>query len=345
MTFAVVFLLAFAVTAGTVPLVRMLAFRIGAVDMPNARKIHTQPLARIGGVAIMAGFLVPFLVFFPLERAFLGLLAGALLVFIIGLIDDIRGLGAWTKLGGQIVAAGLVLVGGLGIISITNPFTDMPLMLDFLRIPMSVWGFEFNIIPLANAVSILWIVGIINTINFLDGMDGLAAGVIAIAAIVIALMAGLALAPTIEGIEVALLGSILAGTCCGFLVFNWHPSSIIMGDSGAYTLGLILAVIAIYGGAKIGVGFLVLGVAIVDTAWAVARRLYRRQPLFSPDRGHIHHQLLDTGLSQVQVVTHLYIVAAAVGLATIAGGLWMGLGVLALALVATVSLVRLRQRR
>lgn len=344
MTFVWAFLLAFAVTVAAVPLVRILSVWAGAVDMPNHRKIHSRPLPRLGGIAIMAGFVIPFLLLFPLDRAFLGLLAGAALVFAIGLIDDIRGLGPWTKLAGQVIASGLVLAGGIGVISVANPLAEGVIALDQWRIPMAIGGFEFNVIPVANAVSILWLVGLMNTINFLDGMDGLAAGVVAITAIVIALVAGLSLAPSIEGIAVVVLASILAGACCGFLVFNWHPSSIIMGDSGAYLLGIILAVIAMYGGAKIGVGLLVLGVAVVDTAWAAARRLYRGQPIFTPDRGHIHHQLLDSGLSQVQVVTYLYIVAAAIGLAAITGGVWAALIVLALAMVVTMSLVRIRQR-
>lgn len=342
--FLLAFSLAFAITIVSVPLVRRLAARIGAVDMPNARKIHKKPLPRIGGIAIFVGFVVPFVLLLPLDRAMFGLLSGLVLVFVIGLIDDIKGLGPITKLGGQVVAAGLVLSGGIGIVAVTDPFNGL-IHLDNLRIPMEVAGFEFNILPLANAVSILWIVGIINTVNFLDGMDGLAAGVVAITAVVIAIITGLALAPVVNGIAVALIATILVGACCGFLVYNWHPSSIIMGDSGAYTLGLILAVIAIYGGSKIGVGILVLGVAIIDSAWAITRRLYRRRSIFSPDRGHIHHALLDTGLTQLQVVTHLYIVAIAVGLAVIFAGAYMGFFVLLLALVITVSMLRVRQRK
>ncbi len=339
------FILAFAVTVVAVPLVRQLAKRIGAVDMPSARKIHDKPLPRLGGIAIVAGFLLPFLIFFPLNRAFIALLGGAALMFIIGLIDDLRGLNPFTKLGGQVIAAGVVLAGGIGIVALTNPIGEGLIALDGLRIPMEVFGFQFNLIPLANVVSIVWIVGMINTVNFLDGMDGLAAGVVGITALVLAVVAGFELAPTVSSISVALMAMILAGACLGFLVFNWHPSSIIMGDSGAYTIGLILAVIAIYGVSKIGVGVLVLGVAIIDAGWAITRRLLRRQSIFSPDRGHIHHQLLDSGLSQLQVVSYLYIVAIAIGLAVIFGNGYAGLLVLVLAMVATVSMVRIRQRR
>lgn len=339
------FLLAFTTTVVAVPLVRQLARRIGAVDIPNARKIHSIPLPRLGGVAIAIGFLVPFLVYFPLSRPFIALLAGFMLVFLLGLVDDLRGLSAWTKLAGQIFAAGIVLAGGIGIVALTNPITEGLIALDGLHIPMEILGFEFNLIPLANTVSILWIVGVINTVNFLDGMDGLAAGVIAVTALVIAVVVGLGLSPVAFEISVSLLAVILAGTCCGFLVYNWHPSTIIMGDSGAYGLGLLLAVVAIYGSAKIGVGILVLGVAIIDGVWAVTRRLIRRKSIFMADRGHIHHQLLDSGLSQRQVVLYLYAAAAAIGLAVILGDGYAGFAVLLLVLVATVSMVRIRQRR
>lgn len=337
------FVLAFVVTVVAVPVVRRLATYLGAIDMPSPRKIHSDPLPRLGGVAIVAGFLVPFLTFFPLNRAFSALLAGLAVIFIVGLVDDLRGLSPWTKLAAQVVAAGLVLVGGIGIVSLTNPIAEGVIILDSFRIPMEVAGFQFDIIPLANAVSIIWIIGIVNTVNFLDGMDGLAAGVVAITALVLALVAGLGLAPTFAGISVALMAVILAGACCGFLVFNWHPSSILMGDSGAYAIGLILAVIAIYGTSKIGVGVLVLGVAVIDAGWAITRRLLRRQSVFMADRGHIHHQLLDSGFTQPQVVGYLYTVAAIIGLAVIFGNGYAGFVVLLLAIVTTVSMVRIRQ--
>ncbi len=336
------FLLAFTVTVVSVPIMRQLARRIGAIDMPAARKIHSAPLPRLGGVAIVLGFLVPFLLFFPMTRPFVALLGGAGIVFVLGLLDDIKGLNAWVKLAGQVVAAGLVLAGGLGIVALTNPFTEGLIALDGLRIPMEIADFEFNLIPLANAVSILWIVGVINVINFLDGMDGLASGVIAITALVIAIIVGFGIVPVAVGSSVSLMALILAGACAGFLVYNWHPSSILMGDSGAYTIGLIVAVLAIYGSAKIGVGVLVLGVAIIDGVWAVSRRLLKRQSPFMADRGHIHHQLLDSGLSQRQVVGYLYAVAATIGLAVIFGNGYIGFFVLLLTLVVTISMVRIR---
>jgi UDP-GlcNAc:undecaprenyl-phosphate GlcNAc-1-phosphate transferase len=345
LNYILAFLLAFTVTVVIVPIMGQISRRLGALDMPAARKIHSAPLPRLGGVAITAGFLLPFVLFFPMLRPFIALLGGVGVVFVLGLMDDVRGLHPGVKLAGQLLAAGLVLTGGIGIVALTNPFSEALIALDGLRIPMEVFGLKFNLIPLANAVSIIWIVGIINVVNFLDGMDGLAAGVVAITAGAIAAIIGFGIVPVAVNQSVSLMALMLAGACCGFLVYNWHPSSILMGDSGAYTIGLVLAVLAIYGSAKIGVGVLVLGVAIIDGVWAVSRRLLKGKSPFLADRGHIHHQLLDSGLNQRQVVGYLYGVAAAIGLAVIFGNGYAGFAVLLLALVLTVSMVRLRQRK
>ncbi len=344
-TLILAFLLAFSVTVLTVPFVRLLSERLGAIDIPNSRKIHARPLPRLGGVSIFIGFLLPFIVLMPPERPFIAFATGLSLIFVVGLVDDIRGLGPIVKLVWQVIAAGVVLAGGIGIISMTDPISGNVIAFDQLRIPMEILGFEFNIIPLANLISVVWIVALLNTVNFLDGMDGLASGIVTITATIIALIAIFALAPTVEEIEVAIIAILLAGACVGFLVFNWHPSSIIMGDSGSYAIGFILAVIAIYGGAKTGVGILVLGVALVDTAWAVMRRIYNRKSIFAPDRGHIHHQLLDSGLTQVQVVLHLYTVAVTIGVAAIVGGFWAAIVALVLCLMATALRVQIRQKK
>lgn len=334
------FLLALIITVSSMPLLKMLAIKVGAVDMPSARKIHKKPLPRIGGVGIFLGIVIPVLLFLPLSRALSGLLIGLTIIFLVGLWDDIRGLGAWTKLVWQVVAAGIVLAGGIGIILVTDPFGGV-IYLDNWRIPMEVFGFEFNLLPIANLVSILWIAGVINTVNFLDGLDGLASGIVIIVAVTLFVLATL---PVADDVTVAQLSLILAGACLGFWLFNRHPSTILMGDSGSYVIGLVLAVLAIYSGSKIAVGILVIGVAIVDSVWAVFRRLVQRRSPFSPDRGHIHHQLLDSGLSQWQVVGYLYAVAAALSVSVVIFNAIAGLVTLVLAIVVTVSIVRIRGR-
>lgn len=302
--------LAFAVTAGVTPLVRRYALAHGIVDAPSEeRKIHKRPIAYLGGLAIFAGFLAGVLVLLPINRQLGALLAGCAILVVVGVIDDMRGLSPWVKLGFQFVAAGVALAGGIGITHITNPFGGT---IDFTagRFAVDLLGFEFHITPIANAISLLWMVGLANTINLLDGLDGLASGVSGIAAFTIFL---LAVGPRVEQPVVALLAIILAGAAFGFLPYHFYPARIFMGDSGAYFLGLALAMLAIYSGAKLATAALVLGFPIIDAVWAMTRRLAKRKSPFRADRKHFHHLLLDAGMNQRQAVLTLYAVAAVFG--------------------------------
>lgn len=333
------FALALAISLVGTPLVSRAALRYGWLKPVRLRDSHDRPLPRLGGIAITVAILIPTLLLFELNRPLRALLVGVIIVFIVGLIDDLRGLSPWAKLVGHTVAAIVVLAGGLGIILVTNPFSGGVTYLDSWRIPLEIFGFGFNLIPLANVVSILWIAGMINSVNFLDGLDGLAGGVSLIAALTLFV---LALTPVIDDQTVALLSLILAGALLGFLPHNVNPARIFMGDGGAYVIGLLLAVLSIYAGSKIAVGVLVLGVAIVDAAWVALRRIMRRKSPFSPDRAHLHHQLLDSGLSQWQVVGYLYLVALALSLSIVFGGAAAGFAVLVLALGITAAIVRFR---
>lgn len=333
------FVLALAISLVGTPLVGRAALRYGWLKPVRLRDSHDRPLPRLGGVAMTAAVLIPTLLLFEINRPLAALLIGVIIVFIIGLIDDLRGLNPGTKLLGHIVAAIVVLAGGLGIILVTNPVNGGVVYLDNWRIPLEIFGFGFNLIPLANAISILWIAGMINSVNFLDGLDGLAGGVSLIAALT---LSALALLPVIDDPTVALLSLILAGALLGFLPHNVNPARIFMGDGGAYVIGLLLAVLSIYAGSKIAVGVLVLGVAIVDAAWVALRRIMQRKSPFAPDRAHLHHQLLDTGLSQWQVVGYLYLVALALSLSIVFGGAAAGFAVLVLALGITAGIVRFR---
>jgi UDP-GlcNAc:undecaprenyl-phosphate GlcNAc-1-phosphate transferase len=212
-------------------------------------------------------------------------------------------------LGFQFLAAAVALAGGIGITEITNPFGGT-IDLTSGRFPVDLMGFEFHITPIANLISLLWMVGLANTINFLDGLDGLASGVSGIAAVVIFLLAA---GPRVDQPLVALLAIILAGAAFGFLPYNFYPARVFMGDSGAYFLGLALALLAMYSGAKLATAALVLGFPIVDALWAATRRLARRKSPFRADREHFHHLLIDAGMSQRQAVLTLYAVAIAFG--------------------------------
>lgn len=310
MIYLLAFGMAFAITAVLTPWVRRLAIRHGIMDLPDgSRKIHSWPIAYLGGVAIFAGFLVSVAVWLQPTRQLVALVLGCFILVAVGVIDDKRGLSPWVKLAAQFAAAGIALSGGIGITSITNPLGGV-IDLSWGRFDMSLWGFDFHIMPLANAVSLLWMVGLANTINFLDGLDGLACGVSGIAAFIIFLMA---VGPRVYQPEVALLAIIIAGAAFGFLPFNFYPARIFMGDSGAYFLGLALAMLAVYSGAKLATAALVLGFPILDAVWAATRRLIAGTSPFRADRKHFHHLMLDVGMSQRKAVLTIYALSLAFG--------------------------------
>lgn len=299
MSAKIVLLLAvgFAVTWALTPLVRRLALRLGAVDMPDGRKVHAAPTPRLGGLAIYGGFLAVLLLTWPWPRPILGLALGGTLVVLLGILDDCRGLSAYLKLAGQ-VAAALVVVGlGVKVDFLTNPF-DGFIFLGYLAVP----------------VTVIWIVGITNALNLIDGLDGLAAGTAAIAAVTMGIVAWMEGQTAIAGYAFALAVAALA-----FLRYNFSPAKIFMGDTGSMFLGLNLAVLAILGLTKTAtilsllVPVIILGWPIIDTFWAIIRRYRHRQPVFAPDKQHLHHQLLNLGLNQRQAVTVVYILDGCLG--------------------------------
>jgi UDP-GlcNAc:undecaprenyl-phosphate GlcNAc-1-phosphate transferase len=347
-----IYLLAFAlaaVTSGAVtPLVRRFALERGIIDRPSeSRKIHTRPVAYLGGVAIFIGFIVAVMVAMSPSRQLGALLAGCLIMVAIGVVDDIRGLSPWVKLIWQIVAACVALAGGIGITSITNPFGGS-IDLGYGRTAFDVAGFSFHITPIGNLVSLIWMVGLANTVNFLDGLDGLACGVSGIAAFIMFLVS---VGPKVDQPAVALLAIILAGAAFGFLPYNFHPARIFMGDSGAYFLGLALAMLSIYSGAKLATAALVLGFPIVDALWAATRRLAKRTSPFRADRQHFHHLLLDVGMTQPQAVLTLYAVTLGFGIVALTIGSFAKLVALIVLTflmavsIASLLLINLYQRR
>ena len=286
------FLLALTVVLLLTPGVGRFARFIGVVDEPGeTRRVHTHPVPRLGGIALLLGIFVPALAFLELDGPYRGILLGAAIATTVGAIDDFRGLPWWGKLGGQ-VAAGAVAVGfGVTVDRFTFP------------------GFGSQELPewAAGTATIVWVVAIMNMVNFLDGMDGLAAGICAIAGSTFAII-GLSLGVP----EAALLSAIVAGACFGFLHHNFYPARIFMGDSGALLLGFLLATLAIEGLVKTAalatlvLPLLVLAIPIVDTSFVVAKRLKYRQPLYEADRTHLHHRFMNIGFSQKRAVVYMY---------------------------------------
>ena len=286
------FLLALGVVLVLTPGVGRFARILGVVDEPGeTRRVHTVPVPRLGGIALLLGIFVPALAFLTLEGAYRGILLGAAIATTVGAIDDFRGLPWWGKLAGQ-VAAGSVAVGfGVTVDRFTFP------------------GFGSQELPewAAGAATIVWVVAIMNMVNFLDGMDGLAAGVCAIAGSTFAVI-GLSLGAP----DAALLSAIVAGACFGFLHHNFYPARIFMGDSGALLLGFLLATVSIQGLVKTAalatlvLPLLVLAIPIIDTSFVFAKRLKYRQPLYEADRTHLHHRFMNIGFSQKRAVVYMY---------------------------------------
>lgn len=304
-----VFILAFGLTYLLTPVVRRISLKLGIIDYPNARKIHSVPTPRVGGVAIYISFflaLVP--VFFlshdlssNLPQIILALFTCSSIIFLLGLYDDIKGANAKVKFTFQILAALLLILGfGFRIKYVTNPFQE--------------YGY-FNFGWLGIPITLLWIVGLTNAVNIIDGLDGLACGVVSIVSITLFLVA------LHQGDRVvALLTGAMAGTTLAFLRYNFNPAKIFMGDTGSMFLGFLLAAISISSYRKstvvlaLLIPFIVLGVPIIDTMLAILRRFLTGSHLFQADQEHIHHRLLGLGLTHRQVVIFIYIITIVLGL-------------------------------
>ena len=304
MTSLFAFILALAISFACTPAVRMLAIKIKAVDVPkDNRRMHKVPIPRMGGLAIFAGFLVSVLFFVPLGNEFRSILIGALILVVLGIIDDIVALKPKTKFAGQIIAALIPALSGVSIHGIVNPFVPGQYStLGIFSIPFTV----------------IWIVGITNAVNFIDGLDGLACGVSAIATVTMFIIAVL-----FGETYIALMMAALAGACLGFLPYNMNPAKIFMGDTGSMFLGYILATVSIQGLFKFyavisfAVPFILLGLPIFDTGFAIVRRLLKGQSPLQADRGHVHHRLIDLGFDQKQSVAILYAFSALMGLTAV----------------------------
>ncbi len=292
MLIAITFAIACVVALVVTPAVRSIGHRYGWLDQPDDRKVHDVPIPRLGGVAMAVGFAVaiavaaaasPVLDPFGLARSSYvpAILAGVGILVVVGLIDDVRGMRAMAKLALQAAAAALAWALGLRIESLS--FAHTTVELGVLSLPLTV----------------MWIVGVINAINLIDGLDGLAAGV---SLTVLGAFGLIAAADRMDPILPIIAAT--AGAAAGFLAYNLHPASIMMGDTGAMFLGFVVAAVGISltqdGAGPVSplVPIVALAVPLADMVWAIVRRTAKGDPFFVADRGHIHHQLLRRGLSQ-----------------------------------------------
>lgn len=333
------FVLAMIIAAALTPLVRRLALRMGAVDAPGGRRVHGQQVPRLGGVAVVVACLVPLGLLFIretgvarlfLERPLLvlGLAVGGLLMAGLGVLDDLRGVRAWHKLWFQILAALVAFACGFRIEGVDLPW------LGYLS--MGVFALP---------VTVFWIVGVVNALNLIDGLDGLAGGVAFFVCFTNFVVAWLNGAPL-----VMLLSATLGGAILGFLLYNFNPASIFMGDSGSMFLGYVLATSSMLGASvknsttvALLVPIIALGLPIMDTLFAMLRRFLERRPMFAPDRSHIHHRLLELGITHRRAVLILYgisVVFTGAAIAVAIGRSWEVGGALLVLTVTLVGIVR-----
>ncbi len=334
--------LAFVLAAAITPLVGRLAERFGMLDIPGGRRLHPRPIARPGGLAIALAFGLTILAFWLVDRyagrpflipeevrspRFTLTALAAALGMTLGFIDDAFELRArWQFLGNALVAF-VIIVAGIRIDFVDDPFGGGLIQLA---------------LPIAVAFTFFWIIGMNVALNFIDGLDGLAAGGSAIAA---ATLGAIALLPQVQEPFVAWMAFSLAGATLGFLIFNFHPARLFMGTSGVVFVGTMLAVLSIFGSAKVAAALLVLGVPIIDTFYVLLRRVLQGRAPFAPDRGHFHHRLLDVGLSHPQAVLLIYALTLGFGaLAFVTSGRTQLLTFVGAVLLFGVAVVVLAQR-
>lgn len=323
-------LVAFLICYFMTPPVKRFAENVGAIDVPkDGRRVHDHPIPRMGGLAIFTGFVLSVLLFVDMSMQVMGLLLGAIIIAVMGALDDILCLNPWIKLGGQFLAALVAIRCGIVFDAISNPGfldADTTIQLGWLSIPFTI----------------VWIIACTNAVNLIDGLDGLAVGISAISSISMMLVS--LILPAGIG-SIPLLLACLAGSCFGFMPYNINPAKIFMGDVGSQFLGFVLSCVSIMGLFKFHaiITFLIpllsLAVPLGDTIFAFFRRILHGQSPFHADRGHIHHKLIDMGMNQKQAVAVLYAVSVILGLvAVLIAGPGTGIRIVCIVVAFVISL-------
>lgn len=276
-----------------IPFIKKVAEHVGAMDIPNGRKVHTKPMPRLGGLGIYMGFLLGYILFGTMSIRMNAILIGSFIIIITGIVDDINPIPAKVKFLFQTIAASVVAFYG-----------------QILLSDVSALGFYIDFGILSYPITVIFIVAIINCINLIDGLDGLAAGLSAIYFMTI----GIVIVYWLKIFDLnAIITFIMLGATLGFLCHNFHPAKIFMGDSGSMFLGYIIAVIALLGFKNVTLTTLLapiclLAIPILDTSFAIIRRFVNKKPIDEPDREHLHHQLLNLKLSHRNTVLIIYII-------------------------------------
>lgn len=305
---AAAFIFSSLLSGGAVYFVRRFALRFNFIDVPsNERKIHKKPIPLLGGWAVLCGFLIvfwqsfntDFFAGFP-QKYFIGILLAGTIIMLGGTLDDKFNLPAKIQWIFPFLA-GLTIVGsGIGIDFITNPLGGIIPLNQWEISIFSINGIAYQITLLADLFTIVWLMGMSYTTKFLDGLDGLVSGIGIVASFVIF---GLSFLPEVNQPHTAILSLALAGACFGFLIWNWHPAKIFLGEGGSLMIGFMLGVLSIISGGKIATALLVMGIPILDVLWVIGRRLFiEKRSIFQADRKHLHFRLLDAGFTVPQSV-------------------------------------------
>jgi UDP-GlcNAc:undecaprenyl-phosphate GlcNAc-1-phosphate transferase len=325
-----VFVIAALVTAITTPLAIRLAPLIGAMDVPgDNRRVHGKPIPRLGGVAIYLGIMVSFYRLLPWSEQIFGIVLGGTFLLAIGIYDDIKSLNPRAKLAGQILCALVIFFFSVQIRGMTNL---LPVGPHYLIFP--TW--------LSLIVTVFWVVGITNTVNLIDGLDGLAAGIVCIACLSVAYTSAMS-----GRLGTAYIILAVAGATLGFLLFNFYPAKIFMGDGGSMLLGFMLASVSLVGDTPTKgttlfatvIPVMILALPIFDTLFAIVRRMVNKKPIMQADKGHLHHRIMAMGFGQRRTVLALYSISAIMGVAGILWSSEMKLEALALFLVASCLII------
>ncbi|MBR2840843.1 MAG: undecaprenyl/decaprenyl-phosphate alpha-N-acetylglucosaminyl 1-phosphate transferase [Bacilli bacterium] len=291
----------FAFVAVIVPFIKRIAIHVGALDLPNERKVHKGPMPRLGGLAIFLGFLFGYMIFGEPSSTMNSILIASFIIVLTGAIDDIRPLKASVKFASQLAAASVIAIYGKLLIQ------------DII-----VFGLYFDFGIFSYIITIFFILGCINCINLIDGLDGLAAG---ISAIYFATIGIISIIMGKMGLDF-ILTFIMLGSVLGFLIHNFNPASIFAGDSGSMFMGFMIAIIALLGFKSVTltsllIPLLIFAIPILDTVFAIIRRIIKGEKISKPDKLHLHHQLLNKNLSQKQVVLIIYAVDILFAIASI----------------------------
>lgn len=303
------------------PVVIAISTKLNIVDQPNFRKVHTHPVSVLGGTVILFSFLIGIWLSHPMEVEIKPLIIGSIIMYLVGLIDDIYDLKPLLKLAGQIVAASVIVIYGITI--------------DFISFPIGP-TIHFGIF--SYLITIIWIVAITNAINLIDGLDGLASGVSVIALMTIAFIA------ILQGnIFITMICSVLIGSLLGFLCFNFHPAKIFLGDSGALLIGFIIGFLSLLGFKNITFislffPIIILAVPFIDTLFAMIRRVKKGQHIMQADKSHLHHKLLALGYSHRQTVLLIYSIAILFSLSSVILYLSQPLGVVLMFILIIITI-------